>query len=150
VKDMLLQIILLLTGFWLFFVLRKILGLFLFQWNLNDQLCKLVVIMGDQEESAEGFLRKLFYWRNRLWPGLDVEVLDCGTSAGTKKIIRLLAGELNFSIVKKKHYEQAGYADPTNKEAPIRCLDARNYDKKSLIRLPGEFFRKNKKYEVNI
>jgi len=145
---MLFQVILLLTGFWIFFILWKILALFLWQRNVSDQLCKLTVFMGDQEESAEGFLRKLIYRRNRLWPKLEVEVADCGSSNGTRKIIHLLARELNFPIVEKKQDEQANRLKLKDEEASVRYLDTRGYNKKSLIKLSVDFFCKNKKRRI--
>jgi len=145
VKDMLLEVLLLLTGFWLFFVLRKILFLFLLEQNRDEQLCKLTVLLGDQEEAAEGFLRKLIHRRNGLWPKLEVEVADCGAGDGTRKIIHLLARELNFPIVEKallKQTEQTNRRPPKDKKPSVRYLDTRGYNRKSLLKLPFNFFYK--------
>jgi len=67
-------------------------------------LCKLYVLMGAQEDAAEGFIRKLIAWRNRLWPRLEVAVVDCGAGGDTGRIIRLLAGDLDYPVIEDGFY----------------------------------------------
>lgn len=142
---MLWEILLVLAGGWLVFTLGRVFHLF---WAGQagpapggEKLCKLFVLMGGQEDAAEGFLRKLIAWRNRLWPRLEVAVVDCGAGDDTGKIIRLLAGELAYPVLEggfcgRPGEQAAGVAVAGRGGEPFLCYDARRHKGKDLIRAP--------------
>jgi hypothetical protein len=65
----------------------------------NQEQARLIVIMGDQEYSVEGFLRKLTALRNKFWPLFQVVVLDNCHNDRTSRIISLLAAQNGFQVI---------------------------------------------------
>jgi hypothetical protein len=94
--------------------------------------------MGNQDPVAEGFLRKLLIWRDRLWPRLEVVVIDCsGSFASTGKVIRLLAGQANFTVVNARErgfWELASVFESREKGSTVWCYDTRLLKGQELLR----------------
>ncbi|MEW6276174.1 MAG: hypothetical protein AB1556_13830 [Bacillota bacterium] len=134
---MLLEILLAFAGGWLVFIFWRVVNLFLARRIPGEQgLCKLYVLMGSQEEAAEGFLRRLMAWRNRLWPRLEVAVVDCGAGDDTGRIIRLLAGELDYPVLAGGSFRQERGPAAGGAAAPCYYYDARRQRGKDLINAP--------------
>ncbi|MEW5899418.1 MAG: hypothetical protein AB1652_09665 [Bacillota bacterium] len=137
---MLWEILLALAGGWLVFALGRVFHLFwagkVRQAPGRQKLCKLFVLMGGQEDAAEGFLRKLMAWRNRLWPRLEVAVVDCGAGDDTGKIIRLLARELAYPVLEGAFFGRHGEQAAAGCGRTFLCYDARRHKGKDLIRAP--------------
>jgi|GEM_PF-2969188 len=145
---MLWEILLALAGGWLVFTLGRVFHLFWAgqvqrsgrQAQSRQELCKLFVLMGGQEDAAEGFLRKLIAWRNRLWPRLEVAVVDYGAGDDTGKIIHLLARELAYPVLEGSFFGQHGEQAAAGRGGTFLCYDARRHKGKDLIRAPLFFF----------
>lgn len=150
---MLWEVLFALAGGWLVFTLARVFCLFWSgrarragrQAQSRQKLCKLFVLMGGQENAAEGFLRKLMAWRNRLWPRLEVAVVDCGAVGDTGRIIRLLARELAYPVIEGSFFgrhgkQAAGVAVAGRGGEAFLCYDARRHKGKDLIRAPLFFF----------
>ncbi len=131
------EVLLALTAGWLVFVLWRAASLFYDRRaDSGRRMCKLVVFMSDQEDAAEGFLRKLAAWRNRLWPRLEVAVVDCGSADDTGRIIRLLAGEMDYPVMDKGFCGQKKGPGAGSTEAPVHYYDARGRKGRSLLNAP--------------
>jgi len=65
----------------------------------NQRQARLIVIMGNQEYSVEGFLRKLAILRNKFWPLFEVIILESCQNNRTTRIISLLAAQNGFQII---------------------------------------------------
>jgi hypothetical protein len=95
---MIIGVLLVLLIGWVTFVLIKVYKL-VYQINKNQYFLKIVVILRNQENSLEGFLRPLLYWRNNLWPFLEIMIVDDGSTDQTLKILSLLRREVDFPVV---------------------------------------------------
>jgi glycosyltransferase involved in cell wall biosynthesis len=91
-------VLLVLLAGWLVLILIRAYRL-VYQINKNQYSLKIVVILRNQENSLEGFLRLLLYWRNKLWPFLEILMVDDGSVDQTPKILSLLKREVDFPIV---------------------------------------------------
>lgn len=132
------NLLLVLAGGWLAFVLWKVITLFCARQAAGTKiLCKLFVLMSNQDDAAEGFLRKLMAWRNRLWPRVEVAVVDCGANDDTRRIIRLLAWELGYPVVEGSSFcRKLKPAPAGNGGITFQYFDARKYKGRNLIRAP--------------
>ena len=99
---MIIGVLLVLLIGWVTFVLIKVYRL-VHQINRNQYSLKIVVILCNQENSLEGFLRPLLYWRNNLWPFLEIMIVDDGSTDQTLKILSLLRREVDFPVVNITH-----------------------------------------------
>lgn len=134
---MLWKILLALIAGWLILVFWWVAVLFLTRQAMTEQrLYKLFVLMSNQDDAAEGFLRKLISWRNKLWPRLKVAVVDCGSSDETGKIIRLLAKELDYPVIDGEPFRQKQNQVFGKGEVFIRYYDVRWQKGKNLIQTP--------------
>ncbi|GEM_PF-4188966 len=95
---MIIGVLLVLLAGWLVLILIRAYRL-VYQINKNQYSLKIVVILRNQENSLEGFLRLLLYWRNKLWPFLEILMVDDGSVDQTPKILSLLKREVDFPIV---------------------------------------------------
>jgi hypothetical protein len=95
---MIIGVLLVLLVGWVVFILIKVYRL-VYQINKNQYFLKIVVILRNQEKSLEGFLRPLLYWRNKLWPFLEIVIVDDGSIDQTLKILSLLRREVDFPLV---------------------------------------------------
>ncbi|HAG09779.1 MAG TPA: hypothetical protein DCK87_09535 [Desulfotomaculum sp.] len=95
---MIIGVLLVLLAGWVVFILIKAYRL-VYQINKNQYSLKIVVILRNQENSLEGFLRPLLYWRNKLWPFLEIMMVDYGSTDQTPKILSLLKREVDFPVV---------------------------------------------------
>lgn len=99
---MIIGVLLVLLAGWVVFVLIKVYRL-AYQTDKNQYSLKIVVILRNQENSLEGFLRPLLYWRNKLWPFLEIMMVDDSSTDQTPKILSLLRREVNFPVVNITH-----------------------------------------------
>jgi hypothetical protein len=134
---MLVGVLLFLIAGWFISVLLNIRRLFSTRYAVSRHF-RLMVIMGNQDPVAEGFLRKLLIWRDRLWPRLEVVVIDCsGSFASTGKVIRLLAGQANFTVVNARErgfWELASVFESREKGSTVWCYDTRLLKGQELLR----------------
>lgn len=107
---MLVGVLLFLIAGWFVSVLLNIRRLFGTRYEISEHF-RLVLIIGNQDSIVEGFLRKLLTQRDRLWPRLEVVVIDCSSSlARTGKVIRFLAGQADFTVINAREEGYRGLA----------------------------------------
>jgi len=88
----------------------------------NQGQTRLIVIIGNQEYSVEGFLRKLAVLRNKFWPLFEVIILESRQNNRTTRIISLLAAQNGFQIISAGERE---IIDSSKVQRESICYDAR-------------------------
>ncbi|HAU31637.1 MAG: hypothetical protein XD78_0340 [Desulfotomaculum sp. 46_296] len=127
-----LPVVVLLISLWFIWVLWILRSLCVSRTDNQEQAC-LIVILGDQEHSAEGFLRKLAFLRNKFWPLFEVIILDSCQNSRTTRIISLLAAQNGFKVT------GAGERDIIESSKVLGkslCYDARPLKDGELIKAP--------------
>lgn len=136
---MLVGVLLFLIAGWFISVLLNIRRLYTTRYAAGEHF-RLMVIMGNQDSVAEGFLRKLLTWQDRLWPRLEVVVIDCSNSfACTGKVIRLLAGQVDFTVINAGEAGFRGLApvfEGRKKGSTVWCYDTRLLKGQELLKAP--------------
>lgn len=99
----------------------------------NQEQARLIVIMGDQEYSVEGFLHKLTALRNKFWPLFQVVVLDSCHNSQTSRIMSLLAAQNGFQVITVGEREITEFSNVQQKSL---YYDARPFKDGELLKAP--------------
>ncbi|MFA5383784.1 MAG: hypothetical protein WC364_03810 [Eubacteriales bacterium] len=116
-----LPVVVLLISLWVIWVLW-ILRRLCVSRSVNQEKARLIVIIGDQEHSVEGFLRKLAVLRNKFWPLFEVIILDSCQNSLTTRIISLLAAQNGFEVIGAG---ESGIVKSGKVRQKFFCFDAR-------------------------
>ncbi|HAG09869.1 MAG TPA: hypothetical protein DCK76_00335 [Desulfotomaculum sp.] len=127
-----LPVVFLLIGLWFIWVLWILRSLYILQTG-NQERGRLIVIIGEQERSMEGFLRKLIVLRNKYWPLFEIMILDSCQNSRTTRIISLLAAQNNFQVITAGEREIIEFCEVQRKSF---CYDARPFKDGELLKAP--------------
>ena len=125
-----LPVVFLLISLWFIWVLWFLRNLCISNKGNQEQV-RLIVIMGTQEYSVEGFLRKLAVLRNKFWPLFEVVILESCQNSRTSWIISLLAAQNGFQIISAGERK---IIDSIQGESI--CYDARQLKDGELLKAP--------------
>ena len=98
---------------------------------------KLVVLVKNQEEGIEFFIRRIMAERHRHYKGIDLVVIDAGSSDDTPQILSRMSSMFNFQLAEISEENESCYTN-TDEEKGIQafCFDARGMSGLELARAP--------------
>ena len=98
---------------------------------------KLVVLVKNQEEGIEFFIRRIMAERHRHTKGIELVVFDTGSSDDTAQILSRMSSMFNFQLVEVSE-ENEGCHTKTNEEKDSNTyyFDARGMSGLELARAP--------------
>ena len=98
---------------------------------------KLVVLVKNQEEGIEFFIRRIMAERHRHAKGIELVVIDTGSSDDTPEILSRMSSMFNFQLVEISEENESCYTNTDEeKGSQSFCFDARGMSGLELARAP--------------